>query len=91
MNEIIDDKQEANEIVKVSEFTAKEMRQAENEGEEIEHHLFKTDDGRYKRFFDREDIERIFKDWDSLFAQEETMGRYEKEKIVWKCAVRVKK
>ena len=36
INEIIDDKEEANEIVKVSEFTAKEMRQAENDGEDIE-------------------------------------------------------
>lgn len=61
------------------------------EGEEIEHHLYKTIDGRYKRFFDQDDIKKFFADWDTLFIHEETMGRYEKEKVLWKCAMKTKK
>lgn len=58
---------------------------------EIEQHLYETDDGRYKRFFDEEDIKRFFSDWESLYIHEETMGRYDMEKILWRCAMQVKK
>lgn len=56
------------------------------QGEEIEYHLFKTSDGRYKRFFDEDDIDFFFKDWKKLYVNEESMKRYKEEKILWKCA-----
>ena len=56
------------------------------QGEEIEHHLFKTSDGRYKRFFDEDDIDFFFKDWKKIYVNEESMKRYKEEKILWKCA-----
>ena len=73
------------------------------EGKEIEPHLFETSDGRFKRFFDRKDIEKFFADWKELFIREET-AMYEKsvmnggtieshkaEKVLWRCAMQVKK
>ena len=73
------------------------------EGKEIEPHLYETSDGRYKRFFDQEDIERFFADWKELYIHEEAV-MYEKsvihdetrevhnaEKVLWRCAMQVKK
>lgn len=58
------------------------------EGIEIEHHFFKTEDGRTKRFFDREDIQKFFDRWDILYMKQETMNRYEKTKELWRCVVK---
>ena len=69
----------------------KDVNHGAGEGKEIEPHLYETVDGRYKRFFDYEDIERFFATWEKIFVHEETMGRYEKEKVLWKCAMKVKK
>lgn len=61
------------------------------QGEEIEPHLYLTKDGRYKRFFDRNDIEKFFSEWDKKYINEETLNRYSAEKILWKCALKVNK
>ena len=73
------------------------------EGREVEPHLYETSDGRYKRFFDEEDIERFFADWEKLYAHEERImyeknivrvgstGNPQVEKVLWRCAMRVRK
>lgn len=57
---------------------------------EIEHNFYETSVG-YKRFFDEEDINKFFTEWDKLYINEETMGRYGHEKNLWKGAVKVNK
>lgn len=52
-------------------------------GEKIEHHLYKTIDGTFKRFFDEEDIKTIFSDFQIFFCEEQKMMRYKKEKFVY--------
>lgn len=69
----------------------KDTNHGAGEGKEIEPHLYETIDGRYKRFFDYEDVKRFFATWKKIYVHEETMGRYEKEKVLWKCAMKVKK
>lgn len=69
----------------------KDTNHGAGEGKEIEPHLYETIDGRYKRFFDYEDVERFFATWEKIYVHEETMGRYEREKVLWKCAMKVKK
>lgn len=69
----------------------KDVNHGAGQGTEIEPHLYETDDGRYKRFFDEEDIKKFFSDWESLYIHEETMGRYDMEKVLWRCAMQVKK
>ena len=50
------------------------------QGIEIEQHLYMTDDGRYKRFFDAKDIYETFNIFDIKYVREETMKRYKLEK-----------
>lgn len=71
--------------------SVKDVNHLTGQGTEIEHHLYKTNDGRYKRFFDEEDINRFFSDWKSLYIHEEIMGRYGMDKVLWRCAMQVKK
>ena len=71
--------------------SVKDVNHGAGEGTEIEHHLYETEDGRYKRFFDEEDFQKFFSDWEVLYLHEETMGRYEKEKVLWKGAFKVLK
>lgn len=52
-------------------------------GEEIEHHFYRTEDGMFKRFFDEEDIRRIFSEFNIFFCEEQKMLRYKREKIVY--------
>ena len=49
-------------------------------GEEIEPHLYRTEDGRLKRFFDYGDIYDYFNMFDITYVREETMYRYKLEK-----------
>ena len=57
------------------------------QGIEIEHHLYETDAGTLKRFFDEEDIGSFFRDFEIEYLNEETMGRYKLEKRVFRgCA-----
>ena len=58
---------------------------------EIEKHYYETEDGRFKRFFDRNDIVDFFKNWDIQYINEEIMKRYGNDKIVWECKIKVKK
>ena len=58
------------------------------EGLEVERHLFLTKDNRYKRFFDKEDIELFFGAWNIQYLGEETMDRYKEDKVLWRIAAR---
>ena len=58
--------------------------------QEVEFHLYKTHDGRLKRFFDEEDIKTFFKDFDIIFLKEEIMTRYELEKTLYRVCMRKK-
>ena len=69
----------------------KDINHGAGQGNEIEKHLYETEDGRYKRFFDLEDIKKFFNNWEELYLNEETMGRYGQEKVLWKGAFRVTK
>lgn len=60
-------------------------------GEEIEHHLYMTEDGRYKRFFDYKDIYDFFNLFDIKYIREETMKRYKLEKKTYVVDVRNRK
>lgn len=58
------------------------------QGTEIEHHYFVNEEnGRYKRFFDRADIDKFFGNWNIEYAEEEKMDRYKLLKILWRCKV----
>ena len=67
----------------------KDVKHGAGKGKQIEEHLYKMKDGRAKRFFDIRDIQKFFSDWEKLYIHEEIMERYEKEKVLWKGAVRV--
>ena len=56
-----------------------------NEGivDEIEHHLYMTSDGRYKRYFDSKDIYEIFNMFDIKYLRENVMERYGFPKYVY--------
>ena len=45
-------------------------------GEEIEHHLWRTDDGRLKRFFDEKDIKLFFNNFEIAYMQEKSLDRF---------------
>ncbi len=49
-------------------------------GIEVEPHLYMTEDGRYKRFFDRKDIYEIFNIFQIKYVNEDVMTRYKLEK-----------
>ena len=53
-------------------------------GLEIEKHLFQTEDGRLKRFFDENDIRDFFKDFNIIYLNEEIMTRYKLEKRLYR-------
>lgn len=54
-------------------------------GTEVEHHYYLNEaNDRYKRFFDRADINKFFSDWNIEYAEEEKMDRYELLKILWR-------
>ncbi len=70
--------------------STKDTNYVPSERIEVEHNFYETSVG-YKRFFDEEDINRFFEMWDKVYINEETMGRYGHEKILWKGAVKVRK
>ncbi len=71
--------------------SVKDVNHGAGEGKEIEQHLYKTEDGITKRFFDEVDIYNFFEGWDMLFMQEEKMIRYKKSKELWRCVAKVVK
>ena len=60
------------------------------EGEELEDHVFDTTSGT-KMFFNEDVIKEVFKDWDILHMEEYTVGRFEKPKLLWEVALKVRK
>ena len=60
-------------------------------GNEIERHLYETDDKRLKRFFTEEDIKYFFKDFNIEYLNEEVMTRYKLEKKLYKGCVSKRK
>ena len=63
--------------------SVKDVNHGAGQGIEVEHHLYRTDDGMFKRFFDEQDVKRLFADFDILFCEEQKMLRYSAEKIVF--------
>ena len=59
------------------------------QGIEVEHHLYRTDEGMLKRFFDEADVRRLFYDFEILFCEEQKMLRYSSEKIVFCVCLKV--
>lgn len=51
---------------------------------EVEKHLYKTEDDRYKRFFDKDDVNRLFSGLQICEVNEEQMLRYKEPKTVLK-------
>ena len=60
-----------------------DINYAAKQGEEIEHHLYKTPDNRLKRFFDSTDIKHFFKDFKVEYLREESTSVYGPEKTVF--------
>ncbi|MCS7461136.1 class I SAM-dependent methyltransferase [Paenibacillus doosanensis] len=67
--------------VKDTEFGA-------GQGEEIEPNYFERD-GLRKRFFDAEQLERLFHGWQLEYMREDVMHRYHKPKKLWEIAASV--
>ena len=67
----------------------KDVNYGAGEGEEVERHFYKLEDGTYKRFFDKEDIEEFFCKYEIIYLEESTMNRYEKFKVTWAGAIRL--
>ncbi len=44
--------------------------------------------GRRKRFFDRVDLERLFRAWDIVHMEEYSLNRFGSNKILWETAIR---
>ena len=63
--------------------TINDVNHGAGEGEEIEHHFYRTKDGMFKRFFDEEDIRRVFSEFNIFFCEEQKMMRYRSEKTVY--------
>ena len=63
--------------------SVKDVNHGAGQGIEIEHHLYRTEAGMCKRFFDEEDIRSFFSDFEILFCEEEKMLRYSLEKVVF--------
>lgn len=53
------------------------------QGREVEHHLFETEQGTLKRFFDEADIHNLFSGFKIMYLNEEIMARYQQDKYVF--------
>ena len=60
------------------------------QGTEIERNYYRTDDGRFKRFFDADDIFRFFGDWEILHQAREQSTRYGAPKELWTLCLKPK-
>ena len=61
----------------------KDVNYGAGEGTELESNYFRTKDGRFKRFFNREDIDRFFSDWHILHLSEDQTHRFGLPKELW--------
>ena len=57
------------------------------EGIEIEENFFNID-GKLKRFFNEQQLKKLFKDWDIQYINETEISRYKMSKIVWEISVK---
>lgn len=55
--------------------------------DEIEKNCF-FDGNIYKKFFERDDFDKLFKNFNIYNIEEKTMDRYEKEKILWEFCIK---
>lgn len=69
-------------IIRVNSIN--DVNHGAGQGLEIEKHLFQTEDGRLKRFFDENDIREIFKNFNITYLTEEIMTRYKLEKRLFR-------
>ena len=69
-------------IIRVNSIN--DVNHGAGQGLEIEKHLFQTEDGRLKRFFDENDIRDIFKNFNIIYLNEEIMTRYKLEKRLFR-------
>lgn len=69
--------------------SVKDVNHGAGQGTEIENHLYRTEEGMFKRFFDEEDVRKIFSGFDILFCEEQKMLRYRSEKIVFCVCLRL--
>ena len=70
--------------------SVKDIHHGAGQGTEAERNYFKTSDGRFKRFFDLDDIYKFFGDWNILYLKEEQLNRYALPKILWTVMCQVK-
>lgn len=69
--------------------STKDVNYGAGSGTEIEPHLYRTSDGRYKRFFDENDIQYFFEKFHLENLKETRMDRYHLEKWLYQgCAKR---
>jgi len=66
----------------------RDVNHGAGKGQEVEKHLFTTDDGRLKRFFDEEDLRSLLADYQIEYLREEVMTRYKLEKRLYRGCVK---
>lgn len=65
--------------------SVKDVEYGAGQGLELEPNYYELD-GKRKRFFDRDQLERLFKGWKASVMEEQSMNRYDKPKAVWVAA-----
>ena len=63
--------------------STKDVNYGAGEGTELEPNYYRTKDGRFKRFFHREDIDRFFSGWQILHVSEDQTHRFGPRKELW--------
>lgn len=66
--------------------STKDINHGAGQGNVIEENYYATE-GNMKRFFDREQIEKLFDEWECRHIDEHQMNRYKLPKILWEIAV----
>lgn len=66
--------------------SVKDVNHGAGQGEAVEENFYRQD-GRYKRFFTKEQLNGLFKEWNLLSCAEQEMNRYKKTKVLWELAV----
>jgi hypothetical protein len=67
--------------------STKDINYGAGEGTKLEENYYNVN-GRLKRFFDRENLNELFKEWEIVNMDECEMTRYKNKKIVWEIAAR---
>ncbi|WP_248925595.1 class I SAM-dependent methyltransferase [Paenibacillus hamazuiensis] len=57
------------------------------QGRMAEPNYYETEEGHFKRFFEREDLLELFKHWNVEYLQEADMHRYGRKKVLWEAAL----